>query len=550
MPSLTAMLLDVRRTLLLLAIVVRWWLPYWLLRAVGRAPADAGYRMRRLCEQMGVTYVKLGQYLAIRYDLLPAAVCRELSLLLNEVEPMPFERVRRVVERELGGELDSVFARFDREPVGAASIAQVHRAVSRDGRILAIKVQRPEVEATLRADVRNLRRLARVADRLRLLGAISLLEIVEEVGTFTLREVDFLLEGRTADAIRAEPTEILDVPLVHWDLSTRRLLAMDFVEGISLLEICERAERTGEDAFALMLPGVDAERLVDRLATACLNQLFVTGVFHGDPHPANLIIGRDGAITIIDFGIFGRLAEAQRRALADLMASLTAGRLERAYACYGKLAKPTADTDGARYRLEMLSKLGRWYAVIDDPTVPTADKLSAGFQTQILGVMRRNRVRTEPDQILFWRTLGWLDALAHRLPVELDMLGVMQRFFAVSLPSPGERLERLLLDPEAWTERVEALVRGIEGAPRALSVAPGSGARRAQRVRRAPAASGFRLEPLVLALTATAAALAALSPGPAPAHALLGAVGALAGVGALLALLPRRARRGEAGRAG
>jgi ubiquinone biosynthesis protein len=447
--------LDIYRACLLQWMCLRWGAPLLLRRLLDLPPGrfTAGYRLRRIFESMGVTYIKLGQYLAIRYDLLPLDICRELANLLNQVAPMDFPTVRTLVERELGGPLGAHFLSFEEHPVGSASIAQVHRAISSDGQLLAVKLQRPEVEAVLNADIRNLLRIGWLADRLRLLGAISLVEIVKEVAAYTLREVDFIQEGRMADQIRLDSPTYIKIPAIRWDLTTRRLLSMEFIEGISMLRIVELSDSIGDAAFERLLPGVDSEKVVDNLANACLRQLFITGRFHGDPHFANIIVGGDGTIAFIDFGIFGNLDAAQRKAFADLLEAMTAGLDEKAYRCYLKLATPTEDTDLRLYHRDMLAVLGKWHRVVADPTAETLEKLSVGFQTQVLQLMRRHHVRTQPDQILFWRTIGWLDILAHRVSPNIDLLAIMGRFFHAHRPS---RAERFLAHVTSETRLAEA----------------------------------------------------------------------------------------------
>lgn len=440
--------LDFSRVCLLLWRCVQWGAPLVVRLLPGLPPGgfSPGYRLRRIIEGMGASYVKLGQYFAIRYDLLPASVCRELSNLLNEVPPVEFNTVRQIIEAELGGCLGDSFLSFEPQPVGSASIAQVHRAVSRDGQRLAVKVQRPRVEDYLRSDLRNMIRIAKIADRFRLMGAISLAEVVQEVADFTLREVDFIQEGQMADQLREGAPSYVKVPEIRWDLTTRRVLSMEFIDGISLLSICEEAETSGNDAFQQLLPRVDAEQLVTRLAHACLRQLFVTGVFHGDPHPANVIVRNDGTISFIDFGIFGRLTTDQRVRLAELMYAMAVGRHERAYRCYLGLATVTEDTDLYQYRQDMIATLRRWHEVVSNPAMETSEKLAASFQTQVMQLMRRHRVRPQPDQILVWRALSLLDATAHRLPGGFDMLAVMESFFESTRLNASERLTHLATD--------------------------------------------------------------------------------------------------------
>ncbi len=494
-----------------LAHLPRW--PRWPRHSPHRLTAS--YCLRRLIEDMGVTFVKLGQFLAIRYDLLPAAVCRELSNLLNEVPPLGFEAVRAVVEAELGRPLGELFASFEPTPLGSASIAQVHRARAHDGHLLAIKVQRPGAETVLRSDIRNLLRLSWLADRFHLLGSLSMTESVREVADFTLREIDFLNEGRTAERVRREAPPFVHVPEIRWDLTTRRVLAMELVEGKSLLAVCERAEAGDPDAFSHLLPGVDPQRVMADLARACLDQLFTTGVFHGDPHPANIIVGGDGRIAFVDFGIFGELPKRHAERLAALLGSLAAGRLEAAYRCYMALATPTEETDLPRFRREMLALLGAWYGAVrtaSSGSAGAAERLAAHYQMEVFQLMRRHRLRTEPDQLLFWRTLTILDATAYRLPVEFDLLAAMNEFFRARQQQPAERAARRLADPERVLGLADLLVHAAHAADAIHAGGRGERPLRVVRRPRLPSAGALAVKPIVLVLLAISTALLALGP--------------------------------------
>jgi ubiquinone biosynthesis protein len=458
--------LDLRRAATFLRRAVAYGFVPAVRRLIGR-PEDVettAVRLRRFIEEMGVTFVKLGQYLAIRLDLLPAEVCRELNNLFAEVEPVPATGVRAQVERELGKPLEAVFASFEPEPVGAASVAQVHRAVTHEGETLAVKVQRPGIEAVLRADIRNLRRLARVADRFRLLGRISAVELVDELAEFTLREVDFRVEGRTAERVGADSPPFVHVPAIRWDLTTRRVLTMEFVDGPTLLDVCALADRGRRDAFELLTPGVPPSAIVDDLAEACLTQFFVTGYFHGDPHPANILVRADGVIVFVDFGIFGELDAEQREILGDYIENLSLGNADAAFRCYLRLVEPSEETDLTAYRRETIAVLRRWFRASQDPSAEVAEKMTARYQGEMLEVMRRHAVRMHPNQLLFWRALAVLDATAHRLPIDFDLLAAIRRFFRRIRPHPLERLAVALEEAAAPASLLAARVAPLDAA--------------------------------------------------------------------------------------
>jgi ubiquinone biosynthesis protein len=461
-------LTDLRRGTYLAAQIVRWLAYPALRRLLGRPLAidDVAVRLRRLLESSGVTPVKLGQYLAIRLDLLPAEVCRELANLFDAVPPLPFPVIRGVIEAELGRPLESIYREFDPEPIAAASIAQVHRAHDDGGRAVAVKVQRPDVAAVLAADFRNLRRLARLADTLGWFGDISASGLIDEVAAFTFREVDFRQEGRTADRIRTDAADHVHVPWIDWSRSGRRVLTMEFIAGVPLARIINLAESGVRDAFRRSAPHSTPRDIVERLSRACLTQLFVTGVFQGDPHPANILVEPDGNIAFVDFGIFGELTAAERDLLADYVRNLAVGRLEAAFEDYAETIDPSAETDWPGYRSETLQIMAEWQRNAGTIELPPKLRLTARYQGQMFEAMRRHRVAMRREYLLFWRALAVLDSTAQRLPADFDLLATMRRFFIEHQPPMAQRLR----DAATAVESPDTLLRIREMRGKLLSL--------------------------------------------------------------------------------
>jgi ubiquinone biosynthesis protein len=264
-------------------------------RLTGRAVsyAEIGIRLRLLLDESGVATRKLGQFLALRLDLLPREICEELDKLFDSAKPMERATVRDIIRSELGRSCEDVFRSFDPAPIAVASIAQVHRAVTHDGQVVAVKIQRAGIHQAFRSEIRNLRRIARLSDLLRLTGTISALETMEEFAEFTEAELHFDREGATADRLRKSARPGCHVPEIRWDLSTPRVLVMEFIEGITILAICRMFESARDADVARALPGVDLLDLLRRIADECFHQLFDIGFFHGDPNPGNILVQKD-----------------------------------------------------------------------------------------------------------------------------------------------------------------------------------------------------------------------------------------------------------------
>jgi ubiquinone biosynthesis protein len=280
-------------------------------QAVGRAGVPE--RLRRTLEELGATFVKLGQLLSGRADLLPRPYIEELAKLLDAAPPVPVEQIREVIEGELGAAVEAVFARFDDVPIASASIGQVHRATLPDGQEVVVKVQRPGIEATVEADLDLLLRQARFLEkRSETMRDYNLVAIAEELAHSLREELDYKIEGRNAERMRinldADPRIL--VPHVYWDLTTRRVITLEYLDGIQFNEI-DRLREAGYDLSSLARAALQAY----------LRQIFTDGFYQADPHPANLMAVGD-RIGIVDFGNAGYLTPGQKELLGDMFLQL------------------------------------------------------------------------------------------------------------------------------------------------------------------------------------------------------------------------------------
>jgi ubiquinone biosynthesis protein len=427
---------------------------------------NSGVRLRRALEDLGLTYLKLGQYLAMRDDVLPPAIARELRQLLERVRPVPFAAIKDVVESELAGPLEAVYREFKTEPIASASVAQVHEAHLLNGQRVAVKVQRPGIRQIFQSDVRILHRLATVADVLRLLGTFSAADMVDQFVAWTLPELDFVVEGTTADRLRRNALPYERVPLVYWEQTTRRVLTLEFIDGLSLAELSRIFDEGGEPAVRAHLPHLDLRLTLRRFSFANLRQLYVTGFFHGDPHPGNIIVRDDNTIAFVDFGIFGELSPYERLILRRHVEAMAMGRIQESLHYYVKQLVPTAETDERAFRAEAIGVLRRWYQASSDNAVtsPNARRL-ASFAGDMAELIRRHKMQMGWSSLLFWRALNALDATASRFPGYFDLLETLRVFFE---PGPAEIVERVL-DVGRDPERAAALASLMLHEPRYLT---------------------------------------------------------------------------------
>ncbi len=272
--------------------------------------ADRGRRLREMLDELGPTFVKFGQLLSTRPDVMPPDIVAELRRLQDDVAPIAFADVRRVLEEEIGLTIEQAFLTFDETPIAAASIGQVHRATLPTGAAVAVKVQRPEAPRQIESDLQLMRSAARVVrDRVRALDFIDAEALVDEFGRSIRQELDYQHEARNAETFRrnfGDSTEVV-VPKVIWRYSSARVLTLEFLEGVQFADI-EHDSRSPEER----------RELAYRMTDAWMTMIFRHGFFHGDPHPANVLLLDDGRIGLVDFGLAGRLTDEDMTRLTRL----------------------------------------------------------------------------------------------------------------------------------------------------------------------------------------------------------------------------------------
>lgn len=411
----------------------------WLLRRPVD-PEPLGRAVREALQRLGVTYVKLGQFMAMRFDILPPEVCRELSRLFDDVAPCPPEQIEQLLREEFGRPSAVLFRQFEAAPVAAASVAQVHRGITWAGDEVAIKLQRPGIAAIFAADMRNIRRVAAFVDRVWPMLPQPLATAVDEFERFTRREMDFREEGRTAERLRRNAGAFERVPRIFWKQTTARVLTMEFVHGHRLSDVMADLERQAAGEQSRLPAGLDVDRGMRNLAHASLRQLFVKGFFHADPHPGNIFLREDGSVTFVDFGIFCDMPEQRRATLAAYIENVAVGNFAAGYQHFVQLLIPTERTDQRRLKRDVQAIFRLWHDASHDVSTPLADRHAGRFFGAFINAMRENQVQMSLDTLLFWRALITLDATALRFRHSFDLLGVMRDFFESNSPTPARRV--------------------------------------------------------------------------------------------------------------
>ena len=421
-------------------------------------------RMRLAFEALGGAWIKLGQMLALRFDLLPTAYCDELFKLLNQVAPFPFDEVRDIVRTELGGEPAQVFRSFEPASFAAASIGQVHRAVLHSGETVAVKVQRPGIREKLQADIHLMYGMTWLLDRSHLFGGTRSRDVIDEFARWTADELDYMVEARQAVLLweNSRNDRVERIARVYRDYTTSRVLTTEFIAGVPLIDILI-AKRDGDTAYLdeIAARGHDLDRIVRHLDWNMLNQVFVFGYFHADLHPANLFVMPGDAIGYVDFGIVGQLPDSVRESLTRYSWLLFRGEVESAVRELMRWLAPTASTDAddARRRLIRLHQAFLYDTVAErtrttpgapGPAVRPTENPYSKLAVDILETIRVQQLSLSPSIVAYLKMLVTLGTLRHQLAVEYDLPSNVRHFIrrlarqqALTLLDPRRTFDRL-----------------------------------------------------------------------------------------------------------
>ncbi|MCL4425425.1 MAG: AarF/ABC1/UbiB kinase family protein [Firmicutes bacterium] len=377
-------------------------------------PLTLGERLSLALTELGPTFIKLGQIMSTRADLLPAEVLAGLEQLQDQVPPFSGEVARQVVEVELGQTLASLFLSFDPNPLAAASIGQVHRAVLLDGQPVVVKVQRPNIAAVIESDLEILRRLAGVAQQHSPWRELySLPEMVEEFATSIHREINYLREGQNADRFRrnfAEDPTIL-VPRVYWDYTTPRVLTMEYIEGVKVNDLEE-----------LTRQGVDRKRAAENLGRAVLKQILEDGFFHGDPHPGNILVLPGEALAFLDFGIVGQLSEKTREQFTSLLLGVVGKNSQDVLHALLAMGVIPRRVDLMDLRKDIDGLRDRYY------NLPFSEIRISQVVQEVLQLAQRHHLKLPGEFTLLAKTLITLEGLVQRLDPTTSIIDVAEPF--------------------------------------------------------------------------------------------------------------------------
>jgi len=400
--------------------------------ATGTAEVRARH-LRMALEELGPTFIKLGQILSTRVDLLPPVYIQELERLQDRIAPDVYLLVKAQIEEELRAPISSLFFAFETDPIAVASLGQVHGAVLHDGTRVVVKVQRSHVSESVNEDVSILQELARSGEsRSALLRSMGIASLVDEFAWTIRGELDYLREARNAVRLRTalERDATIRIPKVHWDLTTSTVLTIERVDGIRIDDI-ERITAAGHD------PIVIAQNTIRSLAT----QILVVGLFHADPHPGNSVVCEDGAVGMYDFGLVGSLDERLREHLLFLALAISerdAVRVVDQLATLGAVPGKWDRTAMERDIGHLMTK----YVGVELSEIPLEAILNDGTM-----MIRRHGLRLPASLALLAKTATMAEALSRRLDPDINVIDVAD-------PAIRAAIKRFY-SPTFWKDRLK-----------------------------------------------------------------------------------------------
>ncbi len=443
--------------------------PLSLLLRLGRRPASEGRpgeRLARALTELGPTFIKLGQALSTRADLVGEEMAADLSELQDRLAPFPAKQARRIIETELGAPLGELFREFDDQPVAAASIAQVHFAVTADGREVAVKVLRPGVDQAFRRDIDLLAWLAEWVELTRPgLRRLRLIDSVETFAESVKLEMDLRFEAAAAAELAEnfEGDDSFRVPAVDWQRTGKRVLTLERVSGIPV-----------DERDRLLAAGHDVDSILQKAAEAFFNMVFRDGFFHADLHPGNLFVNADGNLVAVDFGITGRVDRQTRRFLGEMLLGFLNGNYRRVAEVHFEAGYVPADKS-----IDAFTQASRSIA---EPILglPLHEISVARLLGQLFEVTETFAMETQPQLLLLQKSMLVAEGIGRRLDPRVNMWQLARPLI--------EGWMRQNLGPEARVrETVVGALASVERLPRLLA--------QLEKSTTLLAEGGFRLHP-------------------------------------------------------
>lgn len=384
------------------------------LRPNTAANLDLGERICITLQQLGPTYIKLGQIASTRPDLLPKNIITHLEKLQDSVPSFSYEEAAALIREELGAEADEIFSEFDHEAIATASIGQVHLGRLKTGEKVAIKLQRPHITETIETDLDILFHIATAAQkRFQWARDYQLADIIDEFSKSLLKELNYIVEARNTEKMTALFKGHKDVyaPNIFWDYSTRKVLTLEYLDGIKI-----------NQTETLTAQGYDCPLIAKRFAESMFQQIFIDGYFHGDPHPGNILVLPNNVIGFLDFGMVGRLNSDVRDGLASLLIGLRNNDTRELLRAILRLGDIPNDINIAELQNDIEAFCDNYYGM-------PLSKVSVGEAANtFFGLAQKHNIRMPADLVMVGKALLTVEGIVRTLSPELALTDIVEPF--------------------------------------------------------------------------------------------------------------------------
>lgn len=365
--------------------------------------SEVPLRLRLAMENLSGAFIKLGQLLSLRADLIPKEYAEEFSKLQDEVRPFNFDKVKEIIEKEFEQPMESLFLKFDKEPIAAASVGQVHKAMLNNGKVIAVKIQRPNIDKVFEVDIQLLYHLAELLERhYPELKDYNFMDIVKEFEEYTRNELDYLNEARNIDIFYNNfKDDPIRIPKVYWNHTTKKVLTMEFIKGIKITEISK-----------------NKPFYVKQVVQSYLKQTMEYGTFHADPHPGNVFVTPDHKIALLDFGIVGHISNELRDKFEDVFISLIKGDRDSLADSLINLQIVDEGINLEQFREDLSLHLGKYY----DTSLERIDVSSALYD--VLSLARKYKMKFPANFVLLIKATATVEGFGKRLDPKFNFVKV------------------------------------------------------------------------------------------------------------------------------
>jgi ubiquinone biosynthesis protein len=420
----------------------------WLRRNQPEASKTLGERIRLLLEDLGPTFIKLGQISSTRHDLLPEDIIMEFQKLQDQVPAFSFEEVRAIIELELQSPLEDIFEQFQEIPFAAASIGQVHYAKLKTSEEVAVKVQRPLVDQIIQLDLEILNELASLAERrVSWVARYQIRRMIEEISKSMQDEMNYMREGRNADKLARQFAHQpnVHIPKVYWDFTSTKVLTMELIVGNKLNEF-----------EALLEQGHDLKKIAELLVNAMLHQVLIEGFFHADPHPGNIFVLDGSKIAFVDFGMIGRLNEDMKYHLCSLLIALMHQDSDGIVQAILRLGLISEDFDSRSLQKDLDLLREQYY------NVPLSQVSLGDTLRDLFVVAHRHSIVIPTDLTLLGKALLTVEGVAEKLDPQLSIVNLAEPF--------GRKLLKERYHPQQlqkrWWRQISGFTEAVMNLPR------------------------------------------------------------------------------------